>query len=153
VLDDDAATRQITALVLARAGYSVDVAGDGESGWDAIHATSYDLLVTDNDMPRLTGLQLIGRMRCTGMALPVIMVSGSMELGQAQDDPWLALAALLNKPYTFANLIAAVRHAAPIAPDAGEGAVHCLEPKRDAAIPFPFPARTDTRPRTFAKTA
>ena len=153
VLDDDMMSRRFVALMLARAGYAVDTAEDGEQGWDALRAAPYDLLVTDNDMPRLTGLQLVECLRAGGSTLPVIIASGSMELGEAQDYPWLKLAAVLHKPFSFTDLIAAARRAVPIAPDAGEGSVHYLEPQRDFTVHFPFPARTDARPGVFAETA
>lgn len=153
VLDDDTATRRITALFLARSGYVVDTDEDGERGWDALCSAHYDLLVTDNDMPHLTGMELVERLRFAGLDLPVIIASGSLELREAQDYPQLALAAVLHKPFSFSDLISAALRAAPIAPDAGEGSVHCLEPQRDNSIPFPFPAHTNARPGVFAQTA
>ncbi len=153
VLDDDALTRQLTAMILARAGYLVDTAEDGEHGWDALCGGHYKLLVTDNDMPRLTGLRLIERLRVAGFTLPVIVASGSLELGEVNDYPLLDLAAILHKPFGFAELISLARRAVPIAPDAGAGVVHCLELHCDGSIPFPFPARRDARPGVFAQTA
>lgn len=153
VVDDDMMSRRFVALMLAHAGYAVDTAEDGEQGWDALRSAHYDLLVTDNDMPHLTGLQLVERLRVGGSTLPVIIASGSVELGDAQDYPWLELAALLHKPFSFSDLIPAARRAAPTALDAGEGTVHCLESQRDDAIHFPFPARKDARPEVFAQTA
>ena len=126
---------------------------DGERGWDALCAAHYDLLVTDNDMPCLTGLRLIARLRVAGFTLPVIVASGSLELGEVNDYPLLDLAAILHKPFGFADLISVARRVAPIAPDAGEGVVHCLELHCDGSIPFPFPARRDARPGVFAQTA
>lgn len=153
VIDDDTTTRQITALFLARSGYLVDTAEDGERGWDALRSAPYNLLVTDNDMPRLTGMKLVERLRSAGLTLPVIIASGSVELGEAENYPWLALAAVLHKPFSFSDLISAALRAAPIAPDSGEGSVHCLEPQRDNSIHFPFPAHTNAHPEGFAQTA
>src|ERR1043165_3678878 len=44
---------------LERTGYVVDTANDGASAWQAINAQHYDLLITDQKMPRLYGLDLI----------------------------------------------------------------------------------------------
>ncbi len=153
LLDDDQLTRRLDALLLARVGYSVDTAEDGELGWDALCTAHYDLLVTDHDMPRLTGLQLVERLRSAGLTLPVIIASGSAQLGEAEDYPWLGLAAILHKPFPLANLISAIRRALPIAPDAGEGAIHCLGLPRDASIHCPFPSPPDGGPEVFAETA
>jgi len=152
VLDDDTATRRLTALFLARAGYSVDAA-DGELGWDALCAEHYNLLVTDHDMPRLKGLQLIERLRANGLTLPVIIASGSMELREVENYPFLALSAVLHKPFSFAELISAVRRAAPMAPDTGEGTVHYRELHRSVSPHAPLPARADSRPGVFAECA
>ena len=152
VLDDDEMTRRVVALMLARVGYAVDTAEDGEQGWEAFGYGRYDLLVTDNDMPRLSGMQLIERLRFAGLTIPVIVVSGSLELGEVEDYPWLALAAILHKPFVFADLVSAARRAVPIAPDAGEGVVHCLEPQLGTSVHFPFPMPPDARPEVFAKT-
>lgn len=152
VLDDDIATRRITALFLARSGYAVDTADDGEQGWDALQSTPYHLLVTDNDMPHLTGMKLVERLRFAGLTLPVIVASGSLELREAQDYPQLALAAVLHKPFSFSDLISAALRAAPIAPHTGEGSVHCLERQRDNSIHCPFPAHNNESPGVFAQT-
>ncbi len=153
VVDDDTVTRRITALFLARSGYVVDTAEDGEQGWDALCSAHYALLVTDNDMPHLTGMKLVERLRFAGLALPVIVASGSLELREAQDYPQLALTAVLHKPFSFSDLISAALRAAPISPDAGEGALNHLEPQRDNSIHCPFPAQTNARRGVLAHTA
>jgi two-component system sensor histidine kinase and response regulator WspE len=58
-------------------GYAVDVAVDGQDGWSALNAGPYDLLVTDIDMPRMNGIDLLRHVRRdTRLAnLPVIIVS------------------------------------------------------------------------------
>src|SRR6266498_4950023 len=61
VVEDQPALRSLSAQVLVRSGYEVDVAEDGMAGWEALRAESYDLLITDNQMPRLSGLELVDR--------------------------------------------------------------------------------------------
>jgi two-component system sensor histidine kinase and response regulator WspE len=77
LVEDDAAVRRINARVLARSGYQVATAEDGDAGWEALHANHFDLLITDHSMPRLSGLQLVKKVRSARLALPVILVSGS----------------------------------------------------------------------------
>jgi len=62
-LNDDHGIRQLYADVLARSGYHVDTADNGASGWRALNASYYDLLITDNTMPGVTGLELIKKLR------------------------------------------------------------------------------------------
>ena len=64
VVEDDGAIRQSNAQVLVRSGYQVDTAEDGAAGWKALHGKEFDLMITDHDMPRLTGLELVKKVRC-----------------------------------------------------------------------------------------
>src|SRR5689334_19643597 len=58
VVDDELGIRQVSAAVLGCSGYDVDTAEDGEAGWNALQTKNYDLLITDNNMPKLTGVEL-----------------------------------------------------------------------------------------------
>lgn len=89
---------------LPSARYEVDSVKDGEEGWQALQAKHYDLLVTDNKMPGISGLELIQKMRSAGIALPVILVSSLVpveELTRRQD---LKIDDTLEKPITTAEL-------------------------------------------------
>lgn len=114
VLDDDANMLSFYALTLAHAGYTIETAADGEQGWKALCATEYDLLLTDNDMPRLTGVELVARLHRAGMTLPVIIASGSIALPEGGDGEWLGFATVLHKPFTPDELVAAVQQAVPL---------------------------------------
>lgn len=153
LVDDDAPLRWITARFLARAGYSVDVAEDGEMGWLSLCAVSYDLLVTDNNMPRLSGMQLVGRLRHSRMELPVIVASASTELGEADDYPWLRLTAILHKPFSIADLVAVANRAVPLAPMVEQGGMPGLDPHATHRAEVPLRTRADVRPSAFAEKA
>ena len=77
VVDDSATVREVERRVLERRGYAVDVAVDGEVAWNALRDGRYDLVVTDVDMPRMSGLELTSRMKAEPRvaAIPVIIVS------------------------------------------------------------------------------
>jgi CheY-like chemotaxis protein len=83
VVDDDPAVRGTVALVLESAGYRVGCAADGEAGWDAVCSARPDLLITDHEMPKLTGLELLRRVRAGSRHLPAIMISGCPPRGEA----------------------------------------------------------------------
>src|ERR1035441_6822218 len=77
VVDDEPDIRRLNAEVLKSSGYEVDTAEDGKAGWQALQAVthapdSYDLLITDHNMPELSGLALVKKLRAARMALPVI---------------------------------------------------------------------------------
>jgi DNA-binding response OmpR family regulator len=107
VVEDDSAIRELNAAVLVHHGYRVDAADDGAVAWDSLQANRYDLLITDNDMPRVTGVELIKKLRAARMALPVIMATGAIPPEEDIARPWLA--ALLLKPYTPDQLLGTVR--------------------------------------------
>jgi len=109
VVDDDESVRAVSVRVLQLAGYKVDTASDGEAGWEALRRDVFHLLITDNCMPRLSGLELIVRLRAAGMALPVIFASGTLPWGAATVPPALQPVTTLGKPFCIAELLARVR--------------------------------------------
>lgn len=77
VVDDSITVREVERQLLTRRGYDVDVAVDGREGYSALRAGRYDLMVTDVDMPRMTGIELIRAVRREPKYadLPIIIVS------------------------------------------------------------------------------
>jgi two-component system sensor histidine kinase and response regulator WspE len=77
VVDDSLTVRELERKLLDSHGYRVEVAVDGADGWNAARAGAYDLIVTDVDMPRLDGIELVIRIRADVRlkATPVIIVS------------------------------------------------------------------------------
>jgi two-component system sensor histidine kinase and response regulator WspE len=63
VVDDSLVVRELERKVLDSRGYAVDVAVDGMDGWNAVRTGNYDLVVTDVDMPRLDGIELVTLIR------------------------------------------------------------------------------------------
>ncbi len=107
VVEDDQDLRQLYLKVLARAGYKVDTAVDGDVGWKVLQAASYDLLITDNNMPKLTGVELIKKLRHARLSLPVILASGAAPINIES----LQLTAILPKPFTIDELKRTVQEA------------------------------------------
>jgi two-component system, chemotaxis family, chemotaxis protein CheY len=71
VVDDDNSVRQLTTEMLIRAGFAVEAAPDGAAGWEALQAKHYDLVITDNFMPNLTGIEMVKKIHAESMNLPV----------------------------------------------------------------------------------
>lgn len=106
--DDNADVREISAVLLRRAGYAVDTAADGEAAWQAFTASPYDLLVTDNHMPGLSGLELIERVRALPSPVPVILASGTPGRSASSPEPRRGVAAVLPKPFVWSHLLETV---------------------------------------------
>jgi two-component system, OmpR family, response regulator len=109
VVDDDNSLRELNAEILTASGYQVDTAKDGAAGWKALQAKHYDLLVTDNNMPRVTGLELIKMLRSVDMTLSVILASGTVPTEELIQNPWLRLDVMLPKPFNTDQLLRAVK--------------------------------------------
>src|ERR1051325_5866365 len=103
LVDDEMDIRQVIAEVLRRVGYQTEIAADGAAAWEALQANSYDLLITDNKMPRLSGVELVKKLRSARMALPVILASGTVPTEELDRNPWLQPVATLVKPFSFSN--------------------------------------------------
>jgi len=109
VVEDDVDIRRLNTEVLIQSGYHVDAAEDGDAAWERLRAHPYDLLLTDNEMPRVSGLVLIAMIHAAGRALPVIMATARMPIEELERQPWLHPTATLLKPYTVEELLGTVK--------------------------------------------
>jgi two-component system sensor histidine kinase and response regulator WspE len=77
VVDDSLTVRELERKLLDSLGYAVGVAVDGMDGWNAVRTGDYDLMITDIDMPRLDGIELIRLVRQDTRlkSMPVVVVS------------------------------------------------------------------------------
>jgi two-component system sensor histidine kinase and response regulator WspE len=77
VVDDSLTVRELERKVLVHHGYDVEIAVDGMDGWNAVRAGGFDLVVTDVDMPRMDGIELLSLITRDPelRATPVMVVS------------------------------------------------------------------------------
>ena len=77
VVDDSLTVRELQRKLLLNRGYEVAVAVDGMDGWNALRAEHFDLLITDIDMPRMDGIELVTLLRRDNrlQSMPVMVVS------------------------------------------------------------------------------
>ena len=77
VVDDSLTVRELERKLIGNAGYDVEVSIDGMDGWNAVRTQPFDLVVTDIDMPRLDGIELVRLIKNDPRlkALPVMIVS------------------------------------------------------------------------------
>jgi CheY-like chemotaxis protein len=109
VADDDPDIRRVTEITLRRAGHTVMACEDGGALLKAVRAATPDVVVTDNQMPVLTGIQVLTLLREDPATadIPVILATGSVPPAEAElllDDS----DQLLPKPFTGAQLREAV---------------------------------------------
>ena len=107
MVDDEKFIRQLYADVLTDAGYQVDAAEDGAAGWEKLQDANYDLLITDNNMPKVSGVQLIKKLHFANKLLPIIMATATPPENLEE----LQLAGLLAKPFGMDQLLQVVEEA------------------------------------------
>jgi two-component system sensor histidine kinase and response regulator WspE len=77
VVDDSLTVRELERKLLATRGYDVTIAVDGMDGWNAVRSEPFDLVITDIDMPRMDGIELVTLIKRDPQlqSLPVMIVS------------------------------------------------------------------------------
>jgi two-component system, chemotaxis family, chemotaxis protein CheY len=111
VVDDSQTVRSIVVKHLNNLGYTdIDVAEDGQSALDKIKSKHYGLLISDWEMPQLSGEQFLkeARQKPGYTKVPIIMITATTTRGAS----WLAGAnAFLRKPFTEGDLQKAIKTA------------------------------------------
>lgn len=108
VVDDDALIRLSVVRILERAGFRTAPASDGKEALDMIVHELFGAVVTDLNMPRMNGLDLLQNIQSRFPWLPVIMMTG-LATDEAREAALVQGAiAVFQKPVGWNNLIAAV---------------------------------------------
>lgn len=108
IVDDNADMRSFVRIVLERAGFEVQVAGDGERALDLQRAQPVDVLITDIFMPERDGIELIHQFKSAFPLVKIIAMSGG---GRVSNMDYLPFAAdigadrVLRKPFAGNTLL------------------------------------------------
>ncbi|MCO6188610.1 response regulator [Rhizobium sp. L1K21] len=110
-VDDSASIRLTTRMALTGAGYNVTEAVDGADGLEKMKAGSFDLIVTDLNMPNMDGLTMIRSLRQLPayMGTPVVFLTTESDGELKQQAKAAGATGWLTKPFEPDNLIKIVR--------------------------------------------
>jgi DNA-binding response OmpR family regulator/HPt (histidine-containing phosphotransfer) domain-containing protein len=109
VIEDDELTAYALTSILTDQNYAVEVAHNGQLGWDLVEAFDYDLVMLDVMLPKLDGISLCRQMRAKGWQMPILLLTGrdsghdkAIGLDAGADD-------YVVKPFDPEELVARVR--------------------------------------------
>jgi len=110
VADDDAVGRELVSRVLEKAGHATVTAPDGERAWELIQTVKPALAVLDWDMPHLTGLDVLRRVKLTVDRTPpyVLLLTSRTEVRDRVRGLTVGADDYLTKPFEPAELVARV---------------------------------------------
>jgi DNA-binding response OmpR family regulator len=108
VVDDEPFVRALVAAVLRRRGWSVIEAPDGPSAL-AVAPQALDLLVTDYEMPAISGVTVAEQLRLRDDRLPVLMLSGRPDAAARMRGLRGPRTAFVGKPFPVEELVATIR--------------------------------------------
>jgi CheY-like chemotaxis protein len=108
VVDNDSGSRRNIAFLLREQGYEVDEADDGLTALDLLDKKSFDLLICDVVMPRLSGLDVVRRIEASSTSTPVILITGHPDL---LDEKGLGHLPCFTKPFNLYDLLRSVKQA------------------------------------------
>jgi len=106
LVEDDAALAADLVLELRRAGYAVDLAGDGEEALFMGTTENYDVVILDLGLPRMNGLELLERWRTDGNKVPVLILTARDSWREKVDGLKAGADDYLTKPFHFEELLA-----------------------------------------------
>lgn len=109
VVEDEKRIADFLGRGLESASYAVDIAPDGQSALDLVHATDYDLVILDMMLPDMDGLRVLEKIRNRKSNPPVLILSARGAVEDRVKGLELGADDYLTKPFAFVELLARVR--------------------------------------------
>ena len=105
VVDDDIFIRKIVQDRLNMEGYTVTTAEDGEAGWEKFLENTYQLIITDINMPKINGIELLNKILATKIKVPAVVMSGGLSEAMENLVKETGAHAFLHKPFSSKELV------------------------------------------------
>ena len=111
LVDDEDSIREAVKTILTNIGFDVDSAPDGHQALELFKANNgkYDLIVTDQSMPKMSGVELTQAIRNTNPEIPIILSTGHLGVEEEQGFKDIGITAFIQKPWTADELIARIQ--------------------------------------------
>ena len=111
VIDDDPATCRLLGAIFRAEGFDVLMANDGPTGIATVLSAKPDVVLLDLEMPEMNGMAVLERLKKDAPAVPVVMLTGSMDVKHAVRAIQLGASNYLTKPMNRAEVVIVVRRA------------------------------------------
>jgi len=113
LVDDEPGIRDVLAAVLRHHNYGVETASDGWEAWQSLSSDlgRIDVVITDNQMPRLDGFTLVQMLRRANFGGKIIVFSSSLTIEKAEILRELGVDAIVEKGSRLVELLTAIRRA------------------------------------------
>ncbi|NOZ53391.1 MAG: response regulator [Gammaproteobacteria bacterium] len=110
-VDDSASMRQMVAFTLKGAGHNVTEAGDGQEALNLAKSNSYDLVLSDVNMPNMDGITLTKELRTLSSFkfTPILMLTTEAGLNKKQDGKSAGATGWIVKPFNPEQLLATIK--------------------------------------------
>lgn len=107
--EDEQELARAVQVILENQGYSVDIVYDGQDAYDYASLAEYDGMILDIMMPKLTGLEVLDRLRKDGKQLPILLLTAKSAVGDRIEGLDSGADDYLTKPFAMGELVARVR--------------------------------------------
>jgi DNA-binding NtrC family response regulator len=113
VVDDNESVRTILAESLAYQGFRVSTAADGQHAWELVQHMpfSYDLVLTDMQMPAMNGMELLSKIMLESPWIKVIVMTGAQDPDLTIEAELLGAVTVLSKPFGVDQIAHTLRRA------------------------------------------
>ena len=107
--EDDSVLADGLTRSLRQSGYAIDCVGNGQEADTALSTQEFDLLILDLGLPRLSGLEVLRRLRARASLLPVLILTAADSIEQRVNGLDLGADDYMAKPFALSELEARVR--------------------------------------------
>jgi DNA-binding NtrC family response regulator len=108
VVDDEDSLRNVLAGELVNEGYEVRSAADGDEAISDLEKNTYDLVLLDIKMPRMTGFEVLKHLKQKHPRTKVVMLTGFADLKNAIESKKLGADDFVSKPYDLVDLLTTI---------------------------------------------
>jgi DNA-binding response OmpR family regulator len=109
VVEDEPDISLLVTESLRESGYQVDATADGLLALRKLKTDHFDLLIVEDELPTVSGQQLVKALRLEFIMIPAILVLGTALMERPNPNTWPQIQAILFKPYNVPELLVTVK--------------------------------------------